>query len=140
MKIITDLSILRQKSKEADKKKALKLFPILEDSLDISKGCGLSAIQIGIKEKVAIIRLPNCKLDLWNPEIIEKYEPFRFVGERCLSLPGLSIDTRRYMDIILENGDGKQYILIGIEAIAVEHEIDHINGLTILDRKWRKKH
>jgi len=138
-KIITDIIFLRQKSEEVDKGRAYGIFSILEDSLDLSKGVGLSAIQIGTKLKVAIIRLPNCKLNLWNPKIIEKESPFRHVEEGCLSLPGIYIDTRRYEDIIIENGDGEKYILNGLEACVAQHEIDHLNGLTILDRKWRKR-
>ena len=137
--IITDLNFLRQRSEETNPTKAKQLIKDLEDSLDLNKGCGLSAIQIGIKLKVAIIRLPNYKLDLWNPIIIEKSFPFRFTGEHCLSLIGLSVDTKRYDRIIVENGNGKQYILKGIKSIVVQHEIAHLNGRTILDDKWRKR-
>lgn len=138
-KIITDITFLKQKNEEVDKRRALGTFCVLEDSLDLSKGYGLSAIQIGIRLKVAIIRLPKCKLNLYNPKIIEKNEPFRHQQEGCLSLPGIRIDTKRYDNIIVENGDGKKYILKGLEAIVTQHEIDHMNGLTILDRKWRKR-
>ena len=137
--IVTDINFLRKRSEKVDKERALGIFCILEDSLDIEKGCGLSAVQIGILLKVAIIRLPNFKLNLWNPKIIEKNHPFRFMGERCLSLPGLSIDTKRYQNIIIENGDTNKYILSGLQAVAVLHEIDHLNGILILDRKWRKR-
>lgn len=137
--IVTDLKFLKQKSEDVDKARALGIFCILEDSLDFSKGVGLTAIQIGIHLKVGIIRLPDCELNLWNPKIIEKSYPFRFKQEGCLSLPGLRIDTKRYDTIRLINGDGNEYILKGIEAHVAQHEIDHMNGLTILDRKWRKR-
>ena len=138
-KIITDITILKKKSEEVDNGRANGLFSILEDSLDTTKGCGLSAVQIGILLKVAIIRLPKCKLNLWNPKIIEKSRPFRFREEGCLSIPGIRVDTKRYLEIMAENGDGRKYYLEGLEAIAVQHEIDHMNGLTILDRKWKKR-
>jgi len=137
--IITDINFLRKKSEEVDKRRAYGLFSVLEDSLDLNKGCGLSAIQIGIKLRVAIIRLPSLKLNLWNSIIIEKNNPFRHQQEGCLSLPGIRVDTRRYADIEIENGDGKKYILKGIEAVVCLHEISHMNGRTILDDKWRKR-
>jgi len=137
--IITDLNFLRQRSERVNPKEIKPLIKDLEDSLDLSKGCGLSAIQIGIKLRVAIVRLLNFRLNLYNPQIIEKTHPFRFVGEHCLSLPNLSVDTRRYNRIVVENGDGKKYSLKGIEAIVVQHEIAHLNGRTILDDKWKKR-
>ncbi len=138
-KIITDPIILKQKSEIIDKKRASGIFSILEDSLDLKRGCGLSAIQIGIRLQVSIIRLPKCKLNLYNPKIIEKTSPFRFQKEGCLSFPGIHIDTRRYMDIVIENGDGRKYVLNGLEACVTQHEIDHMKGITFLDRKWRKR-
>ncbi len=111
----------------------------LEESLDLTRGIGLSAIQIGIPKRVAIIRMPNLKLDLINPILLEKYDKFRFQGERCLSLPGLSIDTIRYMNIVIRNGDGKELSFYGLESVVVQHELDHMTGLTILNRKWRKR-
>lgn len=145
--IVTDINVLRQKSepinlsvaRRAGKNTLKTVIKYLEDSLDLKKGIGLTAIQIGIKLRIAIIRLPNLKLNLWNPKIIEKTHPFRFLGEHCLSLPGLSIDTKRYDRIVLENGNRKQYILTGTEAIVCQHEIAHMNGRTILDDKWRKR-
>ena len=138
-KITTDITFLKKKSEEVDEARANGIFSILEDSLDTSKGCGLSAVQIEILLRVSIVRLPKCKLNLFNPKIIEKEKPFRFRGEGCLSLPGLHVDTKRYLEIMVENGNGRKYYLEGLEAIAVQHEIDHTNGLTMLDRKWKKR-
>ena len=77
-------------------------------------------------------------MNLYNPKIIEKEDPIKF-GELCLSIPGLTILTRRYNSIVWENGDGQRYSADGIEAICIQHEIDHMNGKTILDRKWKKR-
>lgn len=138
-KIVTDPTFLRQKSEEVDKGRAFGIFSILEDSLDLKKGCGLTAIQIGVNLQVGIIRLPTCKLNLWNPKIIDKCNPFRFKQEGCLSFPGLHVDTKRYLDVVIENGDGRKYALTGLEACVAQHEIDHMKGITFLDRKWRKR-
>lgn len=138
-KIVSDIRFLRQKSKEADKDVISNLFTDLEDSLKPVKGYGLCAVQIGVPLRVSVIRLPKCKLNLWNPKIIEKCNRFRFLGEGCLSVPGLYIDTARYREITIKNGDGRTYSLEGMEAIVVQHEIDHMNGRLFLDAKWRKR-
>jgi len=137
--IITDINFLRKRSEPVEQDRVTSIIKALEDSLDIKKGVGLSAIQIGLPLRVGIIRLPNCKFDLWNSKIIEKSYRFRFQGEGCLSIPGIYVDTIRYKEILLENGDGRKYYLEGIEAIVCQHEVDHCNGITMLDRKWRKR-
>jgi len=137
-KIETDIRLLRHKSAVIEPKEAQSIIKDLEDSLDLSKGIGLSAIQIGIEKRVGIIRIGKNKIDLINPKIIEKSEKFKFKGERCLSLPGLPVDTIRYSQIIVEN-NGKPYFSYGLEACAIQHEIDHMNGMLIIDRKWQRK-
>ena len=141
-KIVTDLQILKQKSKEIKitffNTEFKSIIKDLEDSLDLTKGIGLSAIQIGISKKIAIIRFNKFNLNLINPVVLEKEEKFKFTDERCLSLPNLSINTVRYNKIKINN-NGKILKLSGIYAVACQHEIDHCNGLTILDRKWRKR-
>ena len=137
--IIQDKNFLKQKSDIiTDRNEINAIIKDLEDSLDIKKGFGLSAIQIGIKKQISIIRHQNLNINLINAIIIEKNKYFRFTGEGCLSFPGLYIDTKRYSDIVFEN-EGKQYAVEGIEAIVIQHELDHCQGLTMFDRKWRAK-
>ena len=137
-KIVTDLNALKQKSEEViDKKEIDSILKDLEDSLDLSKGIGLSAIQIGIPKRIAIIRIGNFYLRLINPEILEKSEIIRVDDEGCLSLPGIYVSTKRYKYISLENNNEYQNYK-NIANIAIQHEIDHMNGKTILDRKWKK--
>ena len=138
--LITNIIDLRKKSEKAEFNEIDNLVEKLE--LELSKyktGIGLSAIQIGILKKISIIRTPNLQLNLINPIIIQKYDKFRFKGEACLSFPGLVIDTSRYYEIVVINNEKEKIIFVGLEAVIVQHEIDHLNGLTILDRKWRKR-
>lgn len=133
--IITDITLLKQKSLPVGFWESKKIIKDLEDTLKNTKiGIGLTAIQIGIPKQVSIIRLPNFKLNLINNKIIEQSDLIRF-PESCLSLPGLKIDTRRYNYVKLDNGK----LYKGLVAVCIAHEIDHQNGLTILDRKWRKR-
>ena len=141
-KIVTDLNLLRQKSEPVEIEETESILQDLEDSIDSKAGIGLSAVQIGLHKAVGIIRKGDIKIDLINPTIVDKDRPFRFNGEGCLSLPGLYVDTRRYADITLEN-NGKLYTFDletdGIICVAIQHEIDHMNGLLMLNRKWRKR-
>lgn len=139
-------TVLRTKSvlivfkDEHSKYKLSLLIDLLEQELRASKtpSIGLSAIQIGIRKRVSIIRMPNLKLNLFNPEIILKDDPRPFVGEACLSIPGKVGTTLRYNHIIIRNDDGKLYDLTDLEAIVVQHEIDHLNGTLYIDRLYSK--
>jgi peptide deformylase len=136
--IITDIKFLKQKSELVRPDEIASILQDLGDSLDLARGCGLSAIQIGIIKNIAIIRLGEVKLDLVNAYIVEKNDKFRFIGEGCLSLPALHIDTRRFKEIkIINNGKEENYT--GLLAVCIQHELDHCIGLTILDRKWRSQ-
>ncbi len=135
--ITQDRKFLSQKSSLiTDKDEINAIIKDLEDSLDIKKGFGLSAIQIGITKSIAIIRAEKLNCNLINAKILEKNNLFRFKGEGCLSFPGLHIDTRRCLEILFES-EGRQYSAEGLEAIIIQHEIDHLNGLTMFDRKWK---
>ena len=138
-RIVVDLKFLKKKSEEVKPDEVEKIIKDLEDTIDATKeGIGLSAVQIGILKRVAIIRMPNVKIDLINPIITDKSGRFKFKGERCLSLPGLKIDTSRYEDITIKNKEG-MIAFYQLDAVAVQHEIDHMNGLLIIDKKWRRK-
>ena len=137
--IVTNLKSLRIKSEEVSSKEAKEIIKDLEDTLkDCPTGVGLSAIQIGIPKKVSIIRLEGLRLDLINPEIIEKDGRFKKKKEGCLSFPGLYLDTIRHNTITIIN-NGKKETYYGIIAVAIAHEIDHMRGITILDRKWGRR-
>lgn len=110
----------------------------LEDTLKNNKnGIGLSANQIGYNKRVAIIRFHSLKLNLINPIIIEK-EDKQVFREGCLSFPNMEIVTDRYYYIKINNNN-KLLEFTGLEAIAIQHEIDHLNGLTIFDRKHKRR-
>lgn len=144
-KIITDITYIKRKSKqipyetEKDKEFVNSVIKDLEDSLDPKKGIGLTAIQIGIPLRVAIIRIPGKEpINLINPKILDKLEPYKAM-ESCLSLPGLRVIVRRYRNVLFKNGDGKTYSTDSLEAACVQHELSHMNGRTIIDDKWKRR-
>ena len=102
------------------------MFKRLEVALKSSSipGVGLAGIQIGIHKRVAIIRTEKTTLNLWNPEIVELGDEKVISPEGCLSFPGETRSISRVKEVTLKNGDGRQYVLYGFEAIVVQHEID----------------
>ncbi len=138
--ITINLDVLRTKSHEfkGTSEQLKKLITILEYELNnnpVGKGVGLSAIQINIPYRVAIIRSKTTSLDLYNAKILKAEQPFTFKGEGCLSFPGKFINTNRYNIIEVENGDGKIHKFSGTEAVIVAHEICHFEGDLLIDHQ-----
>ena len=150
-------SKLREVSVEEGLVIAEELFQILNKRGD---GIGLAANQVGIDAQVAVVNVRE-PLVLINPKYIKK-EVEIIYGEGCLSFPGHAVRTKRYRDIIIsteqsesnwyfsgaeENSDGKSVWDKGnmnqdrenrlLEAVCIQHEIDHLNGITIHDREMK---
>jgi len=151
--IITSIKELRIPSVPVEKGEDVKsIIKDLKETLAAHPtGLGLSAPQIGIKKQISYIRMPylsdNKTIEyretvLINPVITEKANRIRFKQEGCLSFPKLYIDTARYIFITVKYQDEnfKEYteMFQDLNGIAISHEIDHLNGKTIFDRKWKK--
>ena len=135
--IVTDEKILRKKSElflgsQAD---LSELIYNLEYAIEISDqiGVGLTAIQIGFPVRVGIVRSKKLKLNLINPEIINGSE-LLIMKEGCLSFPYKFIEVRRMNKIKLLNNNLDIYNLTGFEAQIIQHEIDHMNSILMIDR------
>lgn len=138
--IVTDKELLSVKCKECNflELSILKTRETIKDLFDTaaehSNCIGLAANQIGYDNRVIIARLGGQKLvAMVNP----RYVPMKTQGvkrwtETCLSFPDKKISTRRYKKIKLTfNGpDGieNNITLTGLDAVIVQHEIDHLNG------------
>jgi len=117
----------------------------LGKTLKRKRGLGLAAPQIGILKRIFVISIAECPearaqlpqpLLLINPRIVESTGAE--VGEEgCLSFPGLSIELERAAKVRVEYQDleGKPQVLetCGIVARAVQHELDHLDGILLLD-------
>ncbi|MGM0533945.1 MAG: peptide deformylase [Campylobacterota bacterium] len=126
-----------------------KLHTLLDDMYEtmIAKnGIGLAAVQVGVLQRVLLINLPRedelqYKDDLYeiiNPRITvqsEETEPF---VEGCLSVPEIYEEIQRPQAITLQYRDreGRQHSLEaeGMLAIAIQHEIDHLEGKVFVDK------
>lgn len=133
--IVTDPNQLRQPIEEVNLEEAKEIISKLEKELSAEPhGIGLAAPQIGIKKKVAIIRFEE-DIDLINPVILERNQPVIMKSEACLSLPGLSVDTQRYKEVFVKDLQRPEgFVATGNMAIALQHEIDHLEGILIIDR------
>lgn len=146
-KIVTDQNVLRQKSKETTLEECEKtgLFRALEHLLATNNtpGIGLAAIQAGYPIRACFLRIPAKDGDarvyrMINPVIEDRHELRRFIGEQCLSLPGVKVDTERYNQVTVKWFDydyktEMRAVATGLEAQAIQHEIDHMDGILITD-------
>ncbi len=105
-----------------------------------AQGIGLAATQVNVHKQLMIIDLSSDQsnpLIFINPKITH-YEGTASGKEGCLSFPGIYASIKRFTNITVEflNLEGKKETLIADEllGIAIQHELDHLNGITIYDR------
>jgi len=147
---------LRTVSVEEGLEIAKELLEILVERKD---AIGLAANQIGIDAAVAVVNVSEPVI-LINPEVIDVWDEIPYY-EGCLSFKGKNVNTKRYKNIVIkttqeesqlyfsgtsnstdgkgsweqESSDKQDEELRLLEAICVQHEIDHLNGMTIMDRQ-----
>ena len=106
-------------------------------------GVGLAAPQLGISQRVLVYRVGQDApvIALVNPEVEwsgKETEPFE---EGCLSIPGVEVEVERPVHVRVrardEHGDERTVEASGLEARVIQHEIDHLDGVLILDRTSR---
>jgi len=148
--IINDENILRSSNKDVEPEEAEALIKTLEKELNYSflmgrPGIGLACPQIGINKKAAIVRINtngvyDLSVNLINAKIEKGYNPFIFKNEGCLSFPDQLNDTTRYQEIHVINNAVKPHAFIatGLFAVAIQHELDHLNGILFFDRIVKK--
>ena len=151
---------LREVSVEEGRIIAEELFQILNKRGD---GIGLAANQVGIDAQVAVVNVRK-PLVLINPKIEEQWDEIEYY-EGCLSYPKKGVNTKRYASVVVktEQEESGWYFsgaevppdskgswekeatnkedsdLRLLEAICVQHEIDHLMGKTIFDREYKSK-
>lgn len=137
--IVIGVENINTPCEEATIEEAEEIWAKLEASLDPIAGFGLVANQIGINKRVAFIRYADKEYRLMNTKIVETGLTITIYNEGCLSIPGKTVHTQRYQNIIIEDGIlGRMELTMsknGLLPIIFQHEVDHMNGKTILDRK-----
>jgi methionyl-tRNA formyltransferase len=102
-----------------------------------ARGVGLAAPQVGISRRVVVVDVGEGPIELVNPEIVHA-EGSETAVEGCLSVPGLVGEVPRYRKVTVSglNRYGRRIWVEaeGLLARALQHEIDHLNGVLFLDR------
>jgi peptide deformylase len=111
--------------------------------MDDALGIGLAATQLGVMHRVLVYKVePDAPLGvLINPTIEWSGEELETLEEGCLSLPGVGVDVERPVHVRVrasdEHGAPLTVEATGLEARVIQHEIDHLDGVLILDRTSR---
>ncbi|MBN1367398.1 MAG: peptide deformylase [Dehalococcoidales bacterium] len=131
--------ILKQKAKRISRidSSVQNLIDDMIDTMPHSHGVGLAAPQVGVSLRVIVVQMPEeSPIAIINPEIV-KCSGEQEVTEGCLSVPGYYGEIKRSAKVTLKGKDrlGKEIRIkaTGLMAEALEHEIDHLNGVLYID-------
>jgi len=148
--------VLRQHSLEVKTvdDEVRRLVDDMFETMDAAKGIGLAANQVGVSRRVAVVDVDGDRFAMIDPRIIET-EGRAVAEEGCLSIPDIYGDVTRPDRIVIEALDaaGHHYRkeATGLKARAIQHEIDHLDGILFLDHlslirrqmllaRWRREH
>ena len=144
-----DNPLIQKKLKEVSVEEGLEIATKLFQVLNRRKDCiGLAANQVGIDAQVAVVNVRE-PLVFINPQLINKSNEINYY-EGCLSFPKKGCHTKRYETIEVTTAQKEGSLLFSgvkingqddhqlrtLEAVCVQHEIDHLNGMRILDRVY----
>jgi peptide deformylase len=131
-----------------------RLVENMFETMDAARGVGLAANQVGVARRVAVVDADGDRFAMIDPTIIES-EGRATAEEGCLSIPEIYGDITRPERVVLEALDehGIRYRkeAVGLKARAIQHEIDHLDGILFLDHlslikrqmllaRWRREH
>jgi peptide deformylase len=118
-----------------------RMAGIMSDAL----GVGLAAPQLGMSQRLLVYRVGSDApvIALANPELEWRSEDRDVLEEGCLSLPGIHVDVERPVHVRVrgkdEHGAERRVEASGLEARVIQHEMDHLDGVLILDRTTREQ-
>jgi peptide deformylase len=148
--------VLRQHSQDVKTvdDQVRRLVEDMFETMDAAKGIGLAANQVGVSRRVAVVDVDGDRFAMIDPRIIEA-EGRAVAEEGCLSIPDIYGDVTRPDRVVIEALDsaGNPYRkeATGLKARAIQHEIDHLDGILFLDHlslikrqmllsRWRREH
>ena len=148
--------VLRQRSTEIGvvDEEVRRLVEDMFETMDAARGVGLAANQVGVARRVAVVDADDDRFAMIDPVIIET-EGRAAAEEGCLSVPETYGDVSRPERVVIEalDQEGNRYRkeATGLKARAIQHEIDHLDGILFLDHlslikrqmllaKYRREH
>jgi peptide deformylase len=123
------------------RRQVARMAGLMSDAL----GVGLAAPQLGLSQRLLVYRVgPDAPvIALANPEIDWSSDESETLEEGCLSIPGIHVDVERPVYVRVrgrdEEGDDRLVEASGLEARVIQHELDHLDGVLILDRTTREQ-
>ncbi len=136
--------ILRKKSEPVNEitPALLSLIDDMKETMVESSGIGLAAPQIGKNIRLIIVATKEGPQALINPEIVSKSILKEVDDEGCLSIPGCFVKVKRAKSVkvraLLEDGAEVTFKAQGLFARVMQHEIDHLDGILMVDRIAKK--
>ncbi len=142
--------ILKEKALSIEKvdDKVRKFLDDMLETMYECNGCGLAAPQVGVLKRIVVVDVAHEDEDpapiyMVNPEIIWLAEEKKVCEEGCLSLPGQRAEVERPTAVKVKylDYDGKEQILQADDflAVAIQHELDHLDGILYIDHISRLK-
>jgi len=132
--------VLRRKAKRVTSidSSIQRLIDDMIETMRAAAGVGLAAPQVGVSLRIAVIEIPDGDLiTLINPEIVKR-DGERGLIEACLSFPGYHGEVKRseWVKVKAQDRQGRPIRIKGEELLAqaLEHELDHLNGVVYVDR------
>ena len=137
--------ILKSRATEVDRfddalrGQVARMAGLMKDAI----GLGLAAPQLGISQRLLVYRVgPDAPvIALVNPEVEWSGKEDDVLEEGCLSIPGVTVDVPRPLHVRVraldETGEQRRVEASGLEARVIQHEIDHLDGVLMLDRTTR---
>ena len=147
MKIITDEKHLTKVCEPVNYKQskqiANKMIMFMLSNKNINdNSIGLACNQLGLPGRIIIVKMKNKWVRFINPLISDQSRDKIITEESCLSVPGKIIKVERSKEITIyfEKGNhdgnhGWESHYKGMDAIVIQHEIDHLNGIIITDKE-----
>lgn len=115
-----------------------RLVDDLQETMLLANGIGLAAPQVGLRQRVIVVRTETAVLGFINPVIVQSSRRKVTGEEGCLSIPGVFGLVKRPQKIRVEaksaTGETLEFTADGLFARVIQHEIDHLNGVLFIDR------
>lgn len=136
--------VLREHAREVTtfdrrlRKLAKRMIKIMHDA----PGVGLAATQVGVLERLLVYDVEDDPRVLVNPVLSEFSEEREECDEGCLSVPGVTMPVERSARVRVQGRDARggevDFVAEGLEARVIQHEVDHLDGVLIVDRTTRE--
>ena len=138
--------VLKKRAKEVKEieEEERKLIRDMIETMYANQGVGLAAPQVGVLKRIIIVDVGKGPQVFVNPKIVKKGGGKEISEEGCLSVPGVFLKIKRWRKIEVEaldeNGKKFKVSASGLLSHCLQQEIDHLNGILILDRLsfWQK--